>query len=224
MEACLDETAISNDHAVEGYSDKVSYFPGDNIELYIHSLKEDIGITLINLNAPERVVLSFANVKVKKQNYTSCSFMKGCLWDKSFEFALPENLASGYYSINLIDGENKSAVSFIVKEKNPSKEIVVLASTNTWQAYNAWGGASFYKYLYDHPENITTSPNVSYLRPNPTMGEMDVSDHLLGREIEVAKWLEEKRFDYSVISDLDLHESIESIKNSKILVLNTHPE
>ena len=55
---------------------------------------------------------------------------------------------SGFYLVrlDLDDGHGSSYASFVVRDVHPGPIELVLA-TNTWQAYNTWGGLSLYRDL-----------------------------------------------------------------------------
>src|SRR5207302_4749786 len=73
----------------------------------------------------------------------------------------------GYYTIDFIDhadGYRDQNVAFIiVRSSDKSGDILVELSTNTYQAYNKWGGYSFYEsaFVGDRAQVI------SFNRPTP---------------------------------------------------------
>ena len=93
----------------------------------------------------------------------------------------------------------------------------MLANTNTWNAYNSYGGRSQY-----------TTPNgaiLSFERPNPAATPLGSGlDHLARAESWVLGWLEEAGYAFDVYTDLDFDAGIPDLNHYKALVLNTHPE
>jgi hypothetical protein len=108
------------------------------------------------------------------------------------------------------------------------KRIAVLASTNTWAAYNPWPfqfADARSIFFYDHGiiqsyPNLTEWPAVTtFLRPNPVAdpGLWDVlaerdgygpylrTEHLAAGEIYILRWLELNGYSYSMLTDDDLH-------------------
>jgi hypothetical protein len=112
-------------------------------------------------------------------------------------------------------------VVFIVKPKlGEHKGLLVLANTNTWNAYNTWGGNSNYSI---HEEKI-----LSYARPNLHLlncpQDHTKGNHMLRSEIWLLDWLNVSDYEYDVFTDVDLDLGIENMANYKAVILSTHPE
>lgn len=68
-------------------------------------------------------------------------------WSVSATWAIPSDMVSGVYIAKLVreDGTaGASHIPFIVRDDSSTSDIVFQTSDTTWQAYNAWGGASLY--------------------------------------------------------------------------------
>jgi hypothetical protein len=108
--------------------------------------------------------------------------------------------------------------------------IAVISSTNTWHAYNSWGGQNFYINYTSFPSKYilsTQRPFDLHVR-NPVEDSCQITrDHLLVGERFVWAWLEREGVKYELYSDIDLH-SEETFSNClrkyKIIILNTHNE
>ncbi|MCI0633431.1 MAG: hypothetical protein L0206_05865 [Actinobacteria bacterium] len=81
--------------------------------------------------------------------------MNGCRWPPSVTIPVRE-WRSGYYSVTVRAGGERSD-AYLVVRSDPSDPatILLVLSTSTWNAYNDWGGPSFY----------TGSTCVSFERP-----------------------------------------------------------
>lgn len=66
----------------------------------------------------------------------------GLEWAESLRFRT-DSLQSGYYYLELFNDSDTTLIPFLISEVE-SKDIAIIASTSTWQAYNDWGGKSFY--------------------------------------------------------------------------------
>ena len=169
----------------------------------------------------------------------------GVDWRPGFAKAIPANWNSGVYAARCTDRKgNRYYVPFVVRPSAPCSPFALLANSNTWNAYNIWGGIS--KYI-DFPGAEETS--LSFLRPNPGLapdlpggwmpdgtgtpaGEWSAQvGHLLRAELWVAEWLESlgPRYGFDTYSDHDLHGGRLPLVAGgrpayKALVLNTHPE
>jgi hypothetical protein len=173
----------------------------------------------------------------------------GAQWGTSFSLTIPDLPAhdpnhwrSGMYAACLTDSEGRNFyVSFVVRPREARQPFAVLANTNTWNAYNSWGGYGKYTHTYPVPETLpfhrphpgltpdvagTTSGLQSY---GPSV--LTNSLHLLRAELWVLGWLEDQGTDYGydLYTDQDMHEGIAGLghggaRGYKGLILNTHPE
>jgi hypothetical protein len=66
----------------------------------------------------------------------------GCGWSESFNLSIPDGWPSGLYSLRCTaDSGAVSDIVFVVRPgSGPGGDFAVLANTNTWNAYNGWGG------------------------------------------------------------------------------------
>lgn len=73
------------------------------------------------------------------------AFRDGCGWPVAIEVETAAHWRSGYYEISLTDGQGALARHFIVV--NPPRRhaaTAIILSTNTYVAYNYWGGPNSY--------------------------------------------------------------------------------
>ena len=92
------------------------------------------------------------SVNAFPQKIPELSFAEGCNWNENLEIEL-NSFKKGLYFLKLEDkDENDWYIPFIIKEKNINnfKKNLVILNTNTWCAYNNYGGACFYD-----PKNIS---------------------------------------------------------------------
>lgn len=219
---CDTSAVIINNHEIEGYSDKNSYFPGDSIHLYIHSTTNQCEINFMRHGQVDSLFESFAVVPTKIQNYKCRSYSYGCNWKKTFSYKLPDNLPSGIYSAKLSNElAEEFYISFVVKGSGPST-FGVLANTNTWQAYNNWDGHSFYRYPKNEKKDY--SEILSFQRPNQDAQPVGNRGHLLEAELHLLRWMEQNAFEYHSFSDRDIHDGLVNLNDYTTLVLNVHPE
>jgi hypothetical protein len=224
---CLKDSIIKNTHRLEAYSDKISYKPGETIILYAHTIYSTFSVELIRHGKEDKIIKTIKTVSGMLQDYTNCSFKNGCHWLPSLRFALPTNISSGYYSLRLTSHDTAFYVSFVVRPKKITckNKILVLASTNSWEAYNDWGGASFYRFYNENTCNLKFASQLSFHRPNYNATPiMDYGAHLTNAELNIVKWLEEKSYHYDVYSDEDLDKCDKISRHYKAVIINTHSE
>ena len=225
---CQEGDTIFNVQYIEGYSDKISYFPSETINLYIHSKSKTFKMELYRFGKTIQLIDSRFSDNGIEQHLPCHTYKNGCAWKSTESYKLPDFLKSGLYSFKLIEENGiESWITFIVK-KQPKADILVLASTNTWQAYNRRGRASYYYNQVD-PSSGKNADVVSFNRPNSSDKPI-VEDanrtviHLADAEAYLTKWLESNEYDYEMISDEDLHSNSYILSNYKVLIIHTHPE
>ncbi|HLZ17131.1 MAG TPA: N,N-dimethylformamidase beta subunit family domain-containing protein [Cyclobacteriaceae bacterium] len=192
-------------NVLSGYTDKVSYFPGDEVQVFLQSNSTLVcGLGFYNIRGQ---LMFKSNISLFPQNVSVDE-----PWKKGFNFAsngrviLPSTLASGVYLI-----ENK--IPIVVKSAAAS-DVTVVYPCNTINAYSNSGGKSLYG--FNSTDNVA-SHTVSFLRPMNSNGEENEC-------IKCLKWFPNLRnITINYITDLDL-DDYSSIALSKVLVVTGHSE
>ena len=180
-----------------------------------------------------------------------------CRWGVTHAYEIPKDAKSGIYVGRFHfedDGEpRKYHVTFIVRKAvdRPKAPILMLCSTNTWQAYSATPFAKnrpdrqFWE-IYGFPNTVEGSPSYCCYRnhhrgqptyavgmkmPWPCAGsdvlfsEPEVNySHLMRGERFAHNWLTEAGYDYDVVTDHDLHRDPTMLDGYKVLIINGHSE
>lgn len=176
----------------------------------------------------------------------------GCKWEHGFTLEIPTHgtWASGLYTAEICpkneDPAKETGVCYVVFIVKPGagqnkNALAVLSNSNTWNAYNCWGGKSKY-HCYD---GSGLPQQLSFERPSlpscPSELQTRVcchghgSCHVRGMtgcaaraELWVLTWLEDNGYAFDLYADHDLDQGIEGISSGdwqyNALVLNTHPE
>ncbi|WP_347338365.1 DUF1796 family putative cysteine peptidase [Tumebacillus amylolyticus] len=218
---------VTNTHSLEGYSHKVSYEPGETILFKVHSPQPQFSVEFIRFGLEEQSMYEAHGIAGYVQPYPLHAYRDGCNWSTSYAFTVPEEWPSGLYAARLFDEAGGwFYITFVLKAppKKAKPSLVVLASTNTWQAYNDWGGASLYEYHLSDGPGKTHSAILSTQRPNPSTLPITEVGHLAGAEKNVLAWLEKQGHPYQLIADWDLHHTPEVLEGASALVINTHGE
>ncbi len=113
--------------------------------------------------------------------------VNGCNWSTNFSLQIPADWRSGIYAAQCSDETgNSHYVVFIVKPSSANRgKLLALASTNTWNAYNSWGGYSKY--------GPATATILTFLRPNPATSPVDdgIVNHLTRADLWILNWMED---------------------------------
>jgi hypothetical protein len=147
---------------VWGYTDKLSYAPGE--VLVLHAMSSAAQVTLDILRdglVPElvqRAVLTCGFAPTP----ADCS-VSGCGWPERLRLTIPSTWRSGVYILRLTVPGHQSEHMVVVRAAAPQGLVVILA-TGTWCAYNDWGGSNHYQGLCG-PHGVEFSPQVSLHRP-----------------------------------------------------------
>ncbi len=147
------------------------------------------------------------------------SAWKGCAWTTTFRFAVPADWTSGIYGAEFSGaGLMTFRTSFVVRPPPDAHgQLAVIANTNTWSAYNDWGGRSKYTVIPAH--------QLGFLRPNPYIHANGAgTNHLTRAELWMLDWLATNGYHYDVYTDLDFHNGIPGLQAYHGLILHTHPE
>lgn len=206
---------------IEGFTNQVSYSKGETIQFKVNS-RLDFSIAISRIESPTQVLLQVNNVHGKKQHLNNKLFL-GVDWETTHTITVPETWDSGIYAAELNNGTSKSYAFFTIKGERT--DIAVLASTNTWQAYNFWGNACFYDIYgakvsslisYDRPMISFVPDSISELAKENPFGKR----HLMNLERLLLKWMD-KKYAYDVIADPDLATDLDQYKT---LVIGCHSE
>lgn len=229
------------------YTDVPSFRCDQEIVLRIHS-SEPVGVVFNRCGATGFVVVHTMEAGASLQS-RSMSHWTGFDW-KASAVLPPNTLVGGLYRIDVThqkDPSRRWGMLLIVKPA-ATQPIVVVASTNTWNAYNDFGGLSNYR------DRVTPLPLkmvrqvMNYLslririgdrhwlaavplpepRPNITI-HTDLFDnsgsasHLGRAEAALIRFLERENIVSTVISDRDFAYDL-STSETRLVVFNTHSE
>lgn len=214
-------TESTTSSSMTGYADKISVMPGDTLHFKTSTSAASFSVSVKRFGQHAVTVLEINDLSGKQQAIPDSAWKYGCGWETSFSLVIPDSFRTGMYSALLRDRNNKAMwVTFIVKPASKGRvPLAVLASTNTWQAYNAWGGKSFYIPKDDYAKYLT------YARPNTRDYPVGTGiNHLTRAELWILSWLEQNGYDYDLYSDVDMHADSTLLDNYQTLILNTHPE
>jgi hypothetical protein len=195
---------------IEGYTDQLSYRAGETIEFHISTTAPRYAMEIARLGATTEVVLSRDNLPGSHHDIPENASSHGCQWPVSFQFEVPESWRSGYYNVRLratdqggkFVGRNRRSAEvdlfFIVRAPQPGQTSPILLQlcTNTYNAYNNWGGSSLYAY---HGRANLQGHRVSFDRP--------MEGQFRRWELPFVSWAERQGYtlEYCANSDLEYH-------------------
>ncbi len=203
----------------EGYTDQLSYAPGDEVKLHLSSSVPKLRFAVVrggNGFPPYPAEGEIAGAAVHPIPKDASSH--GCGWPVAQKFKLPADTASGYYQVICHEPDKNAGLAaafFIVRPKEPGKnaKILIQLATNTYNAYTNWGGYSLYAY---HGRHKVQGRRVSFDRPQ--------SSQFSRWEDPFTKWAEKAGYalDYCANSDLEFRPEL--LKKYKLVLSVGHDE
>ncbi|NBE85335.1 N,N-dimethylformamidase beta subunit family domain-containing protein [Micromonospora rubida] len=145
----------------------------------------------------------------------------GCGWSDTVRLPVSEDWPSGLYAVRL-EGPHqlRRHVPFVVTPQQPVNDIAVLLPTNTYHAYNTWGGHS--QYCAD----LTGIRTLSLRRPSTEhhVEETGNLEHTMWSDVLLMRWMTRQGLAFDCYTDGDLHASDSWLTSYRVLVLGSHPE
>ena len=143
---------------VEGYAAQQSVAAGETVIVRCSSRVPVVDVDVVRLGA-ERTAVWSAQIEVGESPTPHHAWRFGCEWPESFAIATSRSWQPGMYEIRLSTGDgprDASEAFFVLRHAGPERPTkLFVLSTNTWQAYNQWGGRCLYSGAHE----------VSFLRP-----------------------------------------------------------
>jgi hypothetical protein len=215
--------------AIEGFTDQVSYRPGDTIRFRVKSpVQYHIRIYRLGWYNGDgaRLMPTSPSGLFPASNQGACSSnattgLVDCgNWTVTGTWTLPSGAVSGLYLAELDqnDGNGLMPYPFVVRDETSHSDIVLQTSDQTWQAYNAWGGRNFYDGNGPAPDG--RAYKVSYNRPLSVAGD----NGIFGSEYAMIRWLERNGYDLSYLSGIDVSTRGSLLLNHKVFMSSGHDE
>ncbi|WNB92675.1 N,N-dimethylformamidase beta subunit family domain-containing protein [Bacillus sp. NEB1478] len=208
--------------SLQGYASATSVFPGEQLNLFIHSV-EPYKIQVFRMGYYDEegaeLVKTINNLKPKKQSFAADPSTMKANWSPTVSLKINDTWRTGVYLAKLTNTSQKeSYITFVVKDKHPEATIGVMIATNTYQAYNNWGGKSLYGY---NSTNGDAAVNLSFDRPyNNGRG----SGEFFAYEYNLIRWMEKQGYQMTYFTDTDIDNGLLSNLNSKLILIPGHAE
>jgi hypothetical protein len=136
---------------VTGWCWPQSVAPGGRVGLHLSSAgARPVDIEVARVGATREVVHAEAGVPAGDHPTPNGAAQDGCGWPAAAEVAIGDGWRSGYYEVVLeidVDGRRRRSHAFFVVRPPagaPTARILLALSTNTWHAYNDFGGRNLY--------------------------------------------------------------------------------
>jgi hypothetical protein len=205
---------------------------GDSLDVYVHSVAPHLLLQVYRLGwyggVGGRLVVSQSGIQGSRQ--PPCTTAGGapitCPWRRSARIAIPADWVGGIYLLKVRDvGGDVWSYPFVLRSREPHRFTAVINQL-TWQAYNKWGGASFYSFLPGSARY--TYPSISFDRPYLDRGGMTAEGGAGeaggSNDLPAVRWLEKEGYDVGYVSDADLTEARPPLTDVHALLFVGHDE
>src|SRR5215472_12518216 len=129
------------------YTDVLSCYPGQSAKLFASSSENGFcSLEVARVGRNREVVLAAEQITVKRHDVPARPDLEGCGWPTAFTIKVGVDWRSGYYDIVLRNRAGEAAHHFLCVKpgKGGHRTAALILSTNTYHAYNWWGGANAY--------------------------------------------------------------------------------
>lgn len=220
----------AGDDSIQGFATDISVNVGSPIDFKIDTDASAYTITIYRTgwyggDGARRIasVTPSANLPQNQPNCTreTSTELTDCgNWAVSARWQVPSDAVSGVYIARLhrADTDEGSHITFIVRDDTSHSDVVFQTSDTTWQAYNLYGGSSFY-----HGAGNGRAYKLSYNRPFVTR-HSPARDFYFANEYPLVRFLERNGYDVSYISGIDTDRRGELLKNHKTFLSVGHDE
>ena len=145
---------------VEAYCGQLSYSPGQVATLHVSTQMKSYDVSVERWGSTRELVWSAQDVPGAYTPAPEDADSRGCDWPPSLEIPLEDRWRSGFYLITVTAHGARASrdigyACFVFRGGPIKAKAVLVLATNTWNAYNIWGGCSLY----------TGGRQVSFRRP-----------------------------------------------------------
>ena len=129
------------------YTDRLSAYPGETVRLHASAAKSPCTLQVARIGTARDVLLQRTGLAVADHPVPAHADRDGCNWPEVTEFTIGADWPSGYYDILLTDAAGEAAHHFVCVKPGgtrPRARVAFVLATNTYHAYNYFGGANAY--------------------------------------------------------------------------------
>lgn len=114
------------------------------IELFCHTTAKTFNIAIVRQGAQDKTVSTLRALAGATQDLEGDIAAQGCQWTAATALNIEPQWPPGFYLVKLEDSDGGRAEAFFVVRAAEPAEATLVLSTSTWNAYNTWGGYSYY--------------------------------------------------------------------------------
>jgi hypothetical protein len=140
--------AESQPAGIAGYAGRVSYVAGDAVTLHVSTDAPTFAAEITRHALQPETVWQKGDIPGQKHPVPGDASSHGCRWPVAVTIPIPAEWRSGYYRVALRAGDATGTCFFVLRAAQPgaTSKVLIQLSTNTYNAYNNFGGFSLYAY------------------------------------------------------------------------------
>ncbi len=157
---------IAREPYIAGYPDRLSYLPGEEVSFACSTSAREFSAEIARVGGQRQIVWERKGLAGHMHEVPQDAASLGCDWPQAFAVKISRDWPSGYYEVVLRAADPPSGrlaehlACFAVRpERRAAGEragrMLLFLTTNTYNAYNDWGGPNLY----------TGGVRVSFRRP-----------------------------------------------------------
>src|SRR5580698_780452 len=237
---------------VTGYCWPQSVSTGEQVGLHMSaSSGRRVRVEVARVGAQRDIVFSANAIPVGDHKTPTGAASKGCDWPIALTLDVDPAWRSGYYEVVMeiaVHEKVRRDYAFFVVRPSSGARIVMALTTNTWHAYNDFGGSNLYTggthvamqrpmaagYLYKPPgkgRRVTgtgapdpqNAAHVGYVQINHLSGYAG-SAGWPDWELPFIQWAEQEGFEIGVCTNNDLSEHPEVLRDASLYLSVGHDE
>lgn len=174
-----------------------------------------------------------------------------CDWDVAYTLTGTDAMETGVYLTKLEEFTTgkQSYIIFVIRDATLKPDLLFQLPVTTYQAYNFWGGKSLYnwasgslvnwgtkegkhadKVSFDRPYSGSHNSKASYgigagdFLTNVAPTAMGYPISSAGWDYNMLRWLEKNGYNVGYITNVDTHQNIALLANTKLFVSHGHDE
>ena len=212
---------------IEGYAGRESVAPGEKLTFHVSTSAAVFDLQIVRLGQDRDEVLRQTKLRGAQHAVPDKASSEGCGWPVAHTLTIPESWRSGYYEVTLLANDRGERYSergartaegkcfFVVRPAQPGRDTKILLqlATNTYNAYNNWGGHSLYAYNSRHGNQ---GSRVSFERPP--------SSQFSRWELPFVRWAERNGYRIDYATNLDLEQRPEMLAEYRLVLSVGHDE
>ena len=138
---------VTNYDAVEAYCDQLSYLPGEGADLHVWCATDLFDVEVKRWGGD--TVWTATDLPGHAHPTPDSADSHGCDWPVAVTVPTASNWPSGVYLVTLhahgaTHDRAYGHAMFVLRAKRPTGNPLLVLATNTYNAYNNWGGKSLY--------------------------------------------------------------------------------